>query len=161
EFRKVAILKLKSPGNLQQNLLEHAIALAAQSRLTVAGRAAEPKWESHNESDISWRQLDLPLLGWEICYAIADSKLIFANSNQLLREVLRSSDSRHVLNESFAGFDEMTIIRLDQRKTAFDDVMKLLDTGAISSQAQEDANKTSEEFFSGNIGSLLNVASDV
>src|SRR4030095_10876415 len=38
EFQKAAIIHLKSAGNLRRDLLEKAIARAAQGRLTVADR---------------------------------------------------------------------------------------------------------------------------
>ena len=64
------------------------------------------------------------------------------------------------------GLDDLTIIRLDQRKEAFDEVMNALDADAIkarrhSRNQDKEANRPSEEFFSGNISSLLDVVSDV
>ena len=50
-------------------------------------------------------------------------------------------------------------MRFDQRKSAFDDIMNTLDKDAI--QPQTDASKIAETFFSGNIASLLDVASEL
>jgi len=49
-------------------------------------------------------------------------------------------------------------VRLDQRKSAFDDIMNRLDNDALQQQPD---SKISETFFSGNISSLLDVASDL
>ena len=157
EFRRAAIIHLQSAGNLRRDLLERAIALAAQSRLTVAGRGSEPAWENRNEGEHSWRQLRLPMLGWEICYAVKDGELIVANSAELLKTVLDGSPNKRELPAE--ATDDLTVVRFDQRKSAFDDIMKTLDQDAIAPDT--DPQKLAQTFFSGNIGSLLDVASDV
>lgn len=157
EFRKAAIIHLQMAGNLRRDLLEKAIALAAQGRLTVAGKGSEPAWENRKEGEHAWRQLRLPMLGWEICYAIKDGELILANSVELLQSVLDSS-SHKPLELPVDITDDLTIVRLDQRKSAFDDIMNRLDNDATQQQPD---SKISETFFSGNISSLLDVASDL
>jgi hypothetical protein len=160
EFRKATIVHLQSPGNLRRDVLEHAIALAAQGRLTVAGKGSEPVWENRKEDGHVWRQLRLPMLGWEICYAIDEGELIVANSADLLKTVLDSPAGKRSLDISVGVTDDLTIVRFDQRKSAFDDIMKSLDKDGIQPQA-DGSKEISEAFFSGNIGSLLDVASDV
>jgi hypothetical protein len=159
EFRKAAIIHLQIAGNLRRDLLENAIALAAQGRLTVAGRGSEPAWENRNEGEHAWRQLRLPMLGWEICYAINGRELIVANSGELLKTVLDSAANKRSLEISADPTNDLTIVRFDQRKSAFDDIMKTLDTDGT--QPQADSTQISEAFFSGNISSLLDVASDL
>ena len=159
EFRRAAIIHLQSAGNLRRDLLERAIALAAQGRLTVAGRGSEPAWENRNEGERVWRQLRLPMLGWEICYAIKDGELIVANSVELLKTLLDSPPNKRAVEVPVDALDELTVVRLDQRKSVFDDIMMTLDKDAAKPDA--DSKKLSEAFFSGNIGSLLDVASDV
>jgi hypothetical protein len=154
EFRKAAIIHLQSPANLGRDLFERAIARAAQGRLTVAGKGSEPAWENRKEGEHSWRQLHLPMLGWELCYAIHDGELIVANSAELLKNVLDSATNKRAVEIPVGAIDDLTIVRLDQRKSAFDDIMKSLD-------AEGKEAEISEAFFSGNIGSLLDVASDV
>jgi hypothetical protein len=159
EFRKAAIIHLQSAGNLRRDLLENAIGLAAQGRLTVAGRGSEPAWENRKEGDYVWRQLQLPMLGWEICYAIDGRELIVTNSAELLKRVLESSSNRRSTELSVDATNDLTIVRFDQRKSAFDDIMKTLDKGAP--QPPTEASKISEAFFSGNIGGLLDVVSEL
>ena len=159
EFRKAAIIHLQSVGNLRLDLLEKAIALGAQGRLTVAGKGSEPTWENRKEGEHAWRQLHLPMLGWEICYAVNGGELIVANSAELLQSVLDSSSHKRSLEIPVDGADDLTIVRLDQRKSAFDDIMNRLDNDGA--QQQNDSQNISEAFFSGNIGSLLDVASDL
>jgi hypothetical protein len=159
EFRRAAILHLQSAGSLQRELLESAIARAAQGRLTVAGKGSEPAWENRDEGKHSWRQLHLPMLGWEICYAMRNGDLIIANSAEMLKSVLDSAANKRSVDIPVDAIDDLTIVRFDQRKPAFDDIMNSLDKEAA--QQQGDAEKISETFFSGNISSLLDVASDV
>jgi hypothetical protein len=159
EFQKAAIVHLESAGNLRRDLLEKAIAQAAQSRLTVAGRRSEPAWENRNEGELAWRQLHLPMLGWDICYAIKDRDLIVANNGELLKAVLDSPVSERSSELAVGATDDLTIVRFDQRKSAFDDIMTTLDKDA--SHVQADPNQLSETFFSGNIASLLDAASQL
>jgi hypothetical protein len=99
------------------------------------------------------------MLGWEICYALKDNMLIVSNNNELMKAVLRSNEKKV---SAAAGVDELTIIRFDRRRESFDDIVNVLDADAIKQQQLANpAIKDSQEFFSGNISSLLNVASDV
>jgi len=99
------------------------------------------------------------MLGWEICYAVKDNVLMISNSNELLKATLGSPEQKTSIT---AGIDEVTIIRFDRRKESFDDVVNVLDADAIKQRQQAEKNVAgSQEFFSGNISSLLNVASDV
>jgi hypothetical protein len=155
EFRKVAIFNLQSPGSLRRELLEQTIAQGAQGRLIVVNSGSQPRWEARND----WRSLYLPMLGWEICYALKDNMLIVSNSNELMKAVLESREKQSSVS---ADVDELTIIRFDRRKESFDDIVNVLDADAIKQQQARNAEiKDSQEFFSGNISSLLNVASDV
>ena len=168
EFRRVAILPLQTPGNLNRQALEEAISKAAQSRLTVAGPSVDLKWVDRAENYQSWRELELPMLGWHFCYSIRGRDLIIANSPELLSAILGiRNQPATVAEQSPAALDDLTIIRLDQRKTAFDDIVNRLDAESIkrrqatAAKDDKDAAAKSEEFFSGNIGSLLDVASNV
>lgn len=155
EFRKVAIFNLQSPGSLRRELLEQTLAQGAQARLTVVSSASQPRWENHGV----WRSLDLPMLGWEICYTLKDNLLIVSNSNEMMKAVLGPHEKQSSVS---ADIDELTIIRFDRRKESFDDIVNVLDAGAIKQQQASNPDiKTSQEFFSGNISSLLNVASDL
>jgi hypothetical protein len=165
EFRKVAIFNLRAPGSLRRELLEQTVAQGAVGRLTVVNPGSQPKWESRNEAGLAWRSLNLPMLGWEICYAVKDNLLIVTNSNELMKTVLEDSETNQSASVT-ADVDELTVIRFDRRKESFDDIVNVLDADAIKQQQQgsnadPNASKESQEFFSGNISSLLNVAADV
>lgn len=168
EFRRVAILPLQTPTNLNRQVLEDAISKAAQSRLTVAGPSVDLKWMDRSENDQTWRELELPMLGWHFCYVLRGGDLIIANSPELLSAVLAvHNPPLTVAEQSASSLNDLTIIRLDQRKPAFDDIVNRLDAASIKrSQAARAKDEkapagASEEFFSGNIGSLLDVAGNV
>ena len=112
------------------------------------------------------------MLGWHFCYAVRGRDLIIANSPELLSAIL--GDRNHpatVAERSPAALDDLTIIRLGQRQTAFDDIVNRLNAGSVkhrqvsATKSDKDAaaqgEELSEEFFSGNIASLLDVASNV
>ncbi|HEV7746504.1 MAG TPA: hypothetical protein VGO56_16020 [Pyrinomonadaceae bacterium] len=168
EFRRIAILPLQAPTNLNRQFLEDAISKAAQSRLTVAGPSVDLKWVDHSESNQPWRELELPMLGWHFCYAQRGSDLIIANSPEFLSSILSvPKQPAASAGQSASSLDDLTVIRVDQRKSAFDDIVNRLDAESIKrSQAarkkdDKEASGKSEEFFSGNISSLLDVASNV
>lgn len=168
EFRRVAILKLQTPANLKRQILEDAISKAVQSRLTVAGPGVNLKWADHQENDRSWRELELPMLGWHFCYALRDRELFIGNSPELLTSVLGTPGRAPVpSSQSAPALDNLTILRLDQRKPAFDDIVGNLDAESIKAREQtrnksnDASDGSSAEFFSENLSSLLDASSSV
>lgn len=168
EFRRVAILSLQAPENLNREVLEEAISKAAQSRLTVAGPGVNLRWVSHDENAQSWRELELPMLGWHFCYALRDGELLLGNSPEFLTSVLDAPSRTPVsATQSAPSLDNLTIIRLDQRKQAFDDIVGKLDAESIKARQQtrnkgnDASDGSSAEFFSENLSSLLDVSSAV
>jgi hypothetical protein len=180
EFRKVFVVSLLAPANVRRDALENAISAAAQSHLTVAGPTANLKWVSRDEDGRAWRTLEMPMLGWELCYAVHDHELILANSTDLLKAVLKAEPKAKDVSRAqqpaarsseLSMLADLTVIRLDQRKQAFDDIMNRLDAESIKARQRatkeegKDANTNpgaaSEEFFSGSIASLLTVTSEV
>ena len=109
----------------------------------------------------------MPVLGWKLCYALRGRELIVANNAELLRAILAGGSGQPPLAINFmTPIDDLTVIRLDQRKQAFDRVVEKLDAGRVKAYWDErqggntsDLDRPSQEFFSGNIASLLNVAS--
>jgi hypothetical protein len=161
EFHRATILTLQTPANLRREVLEDAISTAAQSRVTIAGPRAGLKWASHDDDGQSWRELAMPMLGWQVCYALRGRELILANNSELLKAVL-VTNNKQFATAAPSSVDSLISIRLDQRKEAFDDIVGRIDAEWIKSH-QKGSNESSEsqEFFSGDIGSLLDVASSV
>ena len=170
DFRRVAILTLQAPANLNRQILEDAISKAVQSRLTVAGPGVNLRWSDQQANDRAWRELELPMLGWHFCYAVRDRELLVGNSPELLTSILEAPKGTPVPpTQSEPSLDNLTIIRIDQRKQVFDDIVGKLDAEAIAArekarkEAKESPDKdhSSAEFFSENLSSLLDVSSAV
>jgi hypothetical protein len=134
----------------------------------IAGSTVNLKWLDKNINGQLVRELELPMLGWTLCYAVRGTELIFANSFDLLREALtghrNQGDEKLSLS---APVDDVTTIRLNHRQEVFDEVVNRLDSqrpkaiSDVQMNAQSGSVALPEEFFSGNVASLLNVASSV
>ena len=174
EFRTAAALTLAAPARLDRAAFERALADLAQSRLTIAGVTAELQWTDAVAGGRSWRTLELPMLGRQLCYALAGRELVVANNAALLQAILNPphADAAAGVDERNTDpLDELTVVRLDQRGQSFDQVFARLDAERVKAYwqerrgAQADAADAppdkSQEFFSGNIASLLDVAARV
>jgi hypothetical protein len=167
EFQRLAIVTLQQPANLKVETLESTLSSGVQSRLTAAGSSSALKWMDRQDGPASWRELELPLLGWKICYARRDRELILANSAELLAAVLKTQGQGSPNTTSVGGsLDDLTVIRLDQRKQSFDSVFGKLDEEERRRRQAQNPKPAAEasptpQFFSGEIGSLLDVAAGV
>jgi hypothetical protein len=199
EFRKAAVLTLQSPSSLDRQAFERAVSSAAQSRLMIAVPAANLLWVNGASES---RELEVPTLGWKLCYAVRGQELIVTNSSEMLQSILAAEKKRPSKTDSTSPLDELTVVRFDHRDEAFDHIVGKLDEEKVkaywerrkkedksdkngtdkteggsdkpddgSDKAEGASDKTegasdktvgaSEEFFSGNVVSLLNVASRV
>jgi hypothetical protein len=170
EFRRGAVLTLQSPDAFSRQAFESAISGLAESRLMIAGSGAGLNWaDGRCGAQQQCRLLTLPMLGWTLCYALRGPDLVLANSPEMLQAMLDgSSASRSVDANSSLTFHDLTVIRFDRREQAFDSLMRKLDAPRVKAywaerrkKEQGDGEGPSQEFFSGNIASLLDVASPV
>ena len=152
EFRKAAILTLRAPQNVNREKLETALAEKLKNQLTIADSAAVLNWETKTENNQQWRELNLPMLGWGISYAFKNDRLIFSNNAELLKGII-SSENKPAETPVESRFDELTLIRPGAHRQFFEQLM--------GSLAGENNTDPASDFFAGNIGSLLNVGSDV
>jgi len=114
-----------------------------------------------------WRELELPMLGWKLCYALKDGELFVSNDTAFLEAAFVGGGGARRPDARFAP-DDVTLIRLDHKGQAFDQVFGKLDAQRVSDYwksrdggAAGSRSPASEEFFSGNVASLLDVASSV
>jgi hypothetical protein len=138
EFRKIAIIHLTNPGNFLAVDFETNVAEALKNQ--VANTAAKFAWTS--EGDL--RVLQVPLLGWEICYRLQGNKILISNSFEFLREC-SATDNKAEFDA--AEISDLTVIRPENRQQVFDAVMKRL---------ADDPN----DFFTGNIAGFLDAISE-
>jgi hypothetical protein len=170
EFRRGAVLTLQSPGNFNRQAFESAISGLAESRLMINGSSAGLNWAEGRCGTQTCRLLKLPMLGWTLCYALREPELVLANSPEMLQAMLDadSSAARSLDSNASSPFHDLTVIRFNRREQAFDSLMRKLDAPRVKAyweerrkKEQADSDESSQEFFSGNIASLLDVASPV
>jgi hypothetical protein len=169
EFRRGAVITLRSPNDFHSSAFESAVNDLAESRLMIAGSRARLSWTDASCGAEQCRELKLPMLGWKMSYALRGSELILANSPELLQAMLKGNGSSRSFDpESSPTVHDLTIIRFNRRAQAFDSLMRKLDAPRVKAywakrQKEEQGNEDapSQEFFSGNISSLLDVASSV
>jgi len=171
EFRRAAIIVLENPASLERASLERAIAGLAASRLMIAGAPATFGWNDRSSNGAEWRELQLPMLGRAVGYGLRGKCLIISNNAELLASLMTGNhhESKREIQSS-SPVHELTVIRLSERKTAFDHIFAKLDEPRIKAYWKErrgeevkqlGPNKPSMEFFSGEIASLLDVAAPV
>ncbi len=148
EFRRAVVVKTTAP--VGQTQLETAIAQAAQNRVSIAASDINLTWKIVTENGLSWRELNLPMLGWEICYARRGEHLIISNSSNFLREILAQSSENTRVEKVFASpIDNFTVIDLKNKSEDFDEIFGEL------------AGGNSDDFFPGSVGSLLETVSAI
>jgi hypothetical protein len=147
EFRRATVIKTVAPVNQIQ--LENAVAQAARNRVSLSASDINLTWKTAGENGLSWRELNLPMLGWEICYAQRGENLIVSNSSNLLRETLAHTED--IQDEKVSAFpiDNLTVIHLKNKNKNFDEIFGKL------------AGENSNDFFLGNVGSLLETISEI
>jgi hypothetical protein len=174
EFRRGAVLTLQSPGAFNRQAFESAITGLAESRLMITGSSAGLNWADGRCGAQPCRLLTLPMLGWTLCYALRGPDLVLANSPEMLQAMLDGNNAARSLDaNSTSPFHDLTVIRFTRREQAFDSLMRKLDAPRVKAYWEERRKKeqadsdgassdgASQEFFSGNIASLLDVASPV
>lgn len=147
EFQCAAVIKTEASFNQIQ--LETAIAQIVKNRVSISAADINLTWKTTSESGFLWRELDLPMLGWEVCYARRGAILIVSNSSNLLREILASSGDIPLEKFSAYPIDNLIVIRLNNKNENFDQIFGKL------------AGENSNDFFSDNVGSLLETMSGI
>ena len=149
EFERGGVFKLRAAAKFDRARFENALQTMARRRFALADGDANLQWQTQNAR----RELDLPMLGRQICYAFVGDNLIVTNNRAALTAIVGERKFEKS-NRDKAAFTDLTVIRLDKRETAFDQVFNRLD------RETDGDTDLSETFFSGNVGSLLNVAKD-
>jgi hypothetical protein len=165
EFRRLAVVRLTEPGGLDVRAFEDSVASLAVGRLTAAGTGSDLRWSDAGDALRRRRELELPMLGMKLCYALRGRDLFVSNDADFLDSALAGSgqtlDRR---DEARLAPDDLTVIHLDRKREAFDAVFDKLDAKSERDDSAEhgdnagDRGAASEDFFSGNVASLLDAA---
>lgn len=149
EFRKATLVTVQSPSGLNRPLLEQSLIQLAQSQFSIAAVGTTSlEWTSSETNGLQFRQLSLPMLGLTWCYALKDRVLVLANNIELLQSILAHSPQQKNMFQTSNAIDELTLIRLNQRKPAFDDIATRLKSDQI-------------DFFANEISSVLDTVQPV
>jgi len=149
EFRRGAIFRLAAPAGFKRDSFESAIEKSLSARVMISAPDIKLRWETKIEKNTSWRELQLPMLGWKIIYALRGGDLILTDNTDFLSEILDAASSQ--TNEKpNSPLDKLTVLNLDRKEEAYDKVFALLSK-----------NKAANSFFTGNVKSLLDSVSDV
>jgi hypothetical protein len=165
EFKRAAILTLNNPTSFRYQDFEQRILELIGNRIAVGTPSANFKWVDKEKGDLTWRELELPILKWEVCYKLDNQNLIVTNSGNFMVDILMKSGGNTLKVDN--AIDDLTVIRFSERERAFDQVVTKLDKQRVEAYKKEregnDPNITikSQEFFSGNISSLLDATSDL
>jgi len=169
EFRRAAIIALDNPPALERAALERAITGLAASRLMIAGAQESFEWNGRGANGAEWREMRLPMLGRAVGYGLRGRYLIISNDTELLASLMTGVQSKRDI-QTQSPVHELSVIRLSERRTAFDQIFAKLDEPRIKAYWKErrgeevkqlGPNEPSMEFFSGEIAGLLDVAAPV
>lgn len=150
EFRRAAVFDFAAPSNFNRAAFESLIEKKFAARFLVAAPNADLHWESKAENGWSRRELKFPMLGLTAAYALRGDRLILTDDADFLREILAPKAEENSFEISAPPFSQLTVVNLEQRKTAFDDVFGRLET-----------NPNNDNFFTGSVSSLLDSISEV
>ncbi|HEX8250134.1 MAG TPA: hypothetical protein VF599_18315 [Pyrinomonadaceae bacterium] len=149
EFRRAAIFNLASPAGLNRDSFEAAIEKNLAAQVLIAAPDVRLKWETKSENEITWRELKLPMLGWEISYAMRGDELILTNAADYLREIAATENPPP--NETPASaLTELTVLNLRRKDDAYTRIF-----------AEFAGRSAADNFFTRNVESLLDSISEV
>lgn len=165
EFAQASVISLQNASLLDRAMLERAIGELAANRLMIAGASGKFPWKNKTVGGKEVREMDLPMLGRSVGYGLRGSEMILSNNLELLAEMMIAKPSGQNRFTSASPIHELTVIRLSERKQAFDQIFARLEEPMVKAYWQqrrgEEASGPSQEFFSGEVASLLDVASPV
>ena len=162
KFHKAIIVGLEDSTNFDQLAFEMAVSKLASDSTMIAGNSNNLSWQNLQNSQA--KVLVMPMLGWEICYQLKGQYLIISNDRDLIKKIEKNANKKRKL-ESIASksITNLTVINFSQRTQAFDDIF-----GKIQAEVIDDYQEThatlgagAEDFFTGNIASLLDTISPV
>lgn len=150
---KAFMISLKNSKNLDKNALEKSISKLLQNRLTVTNSNSAFEWNTKQNSNFSIRQISTPFIDWKFFYSIQNDVVIFSNDEEFLIKIL-SNNKDKISKLTERPLSELKVINFKEREKVFDNIMKSLVDKYTSEETRYD-------FFVDNIGSLLDVMSDV
>ncbi|MCD9186511.1 MAG: hypothetical protein LUM44_08760 [Pyrinomonadaceae bacterium] len=149
DFDRAAVFYLSSPNSFDRGAFETEVARSLLKKTMISAPNVNLKWETKNENSSSWRELKLPMLDWNVCYALQGNRFILTNNAVFLHKIL-SSEKTDFKYDSKDSFTKISVVDLTQKDKAFTQIFDELEAHSINSN-----------FFGQNIESLIKSISDV
>lgn len=149
EFDRAAVFYLSSPNNFAKEDFEAEISRNLLGKTMISAPNVNLKWETKSESNLTWRELKLPMLDWKICYVLQRNKFILTNNAEFLHKIAESKNKQSNF-DSKDSFTQISVVDLTQKETAFTEIFNKIEYRSVNNY-----------FFSYNIESLINALSDV
>lgn len=149
EFRRGAVFRMGSPSSFDEDRFESAIGERLKKQVTVTAANIKLKWETKMDGEIKWRELEFPALGRSVCYLVRKNELFITNDRKFLSEMV---NAKSMVTEAWprSGLTEYTVLLAPETKDVYDKLFRKLAGG-----------NTPDDFFTGNIKSLIESASGI
>ena len=148
-FQNAAVFHLASPESFDRENFEAAISRKLLAQVMIGAPDVKFDWETKSESSRTRRELKLPMLEWNVSYALIGSELIVANDTDFLRQILIEPNLAP-LKKQHSPLTSLTVINFGERENAYDKVFDELNR-----------KKQAGDFFTANITSLLDSISQL
>ena len=146
DFRHTAVFSLNAPQSFNRENFETAIAAEFLKNSTVRNSGVRLIWKTVSANVSSFRRLDLPMIGSTVNYDLNGENLILTDFENFSGEIIKVENQR----KSESEFAELAVINLTERENAFENVF-----------TEIEKNNDENNFFTGNISSLLDSAKDI
>lgn len=154
ECRRAFAISLGNTNGIDRKRLENAISNLAKNQVAVSESNEGLVWKTGDENGRSWRELNMPGLGWNLVYSVQSDHIIFANSKILLLSMFENKTRQHFVPGN--DLEEFITIRFGLHGPAFESVMS-----QIRDENSKRGANDSVDFFVDNVGSLFDVLSGV
>ena len=148
-FDRAAVFDLAAPDEFDRQAFETEIVRRLAAQTMISAPEAKLNWETKTENDSLRRVLKLPATGIEVCYAMRDKQLILTNDEEFLRKITSQKNPVEMADYE-TPMTALTVVNLNQKKEAFDSIF-----------AELSKNEAADDFFTGNVESLLDSISEV
>lgn len=161
EFHKAIIVSLQNPSQFNSLAFENSIAKLAADSTMISGNKGALSWQDTDNKQ--FRVLEMPMLGWRLCYRLKGQDLILSNDIGILKEILKNASSNKKLPAiTTKAINDLTVIRFANREKVYDDIFNKLEEDSIKTYRKtHGGSNNAHDFFVNNISSLLDTISPV
>ena len=149
EFQRAAVFHLALPKFFDRENFEAGIAQKLSAQVLIAAPDIKLHWETKSENSHLWRELKLPMLGWNVNYTLVGNVLIVANGTDFFQQILIEPNLSLIKKQNLP-LASLTVINFGERENAYDKVFNELKQ-----------KKQADDFFTNNITSFLDAVSQL